>query len=732
MKTTSTIPTVILILLFRIAWSQDSIPGWAGHEIIPSADFYNTGKWTPNAVAGNSCSLTSTDSSLNMHWKIISGTDRWVQCYYSFGTPVSLDTISVFGIDIKGSSCDNDICHHNFTFKIKFENYAKHAWFVRTGEGGMLGINRWVENLFILKEGQDFEIADGFDWNNITVISLEVIPDPYNDTFEQDSGIVSFRNFKGANTNSWNSQNNFDSLSTDSVTMQEIKDKAAQFIAGRQASTGLLCNWIEDSTSNLYGQGLALKILTREGSWNNSTPTNNYAEAAKKLAHFLISEQDPEGFWPRSWNCNSGDVLHPYEYHDSSVWFGDFPWIIMGLNNYYRKSGDDSARLSVEKASVFLDSLIEGNGKLYTVNAVTGEEIEVSSTEAYAATIGALYELEDTVKAEKLIQYIHSNTWDSYYKYWKEQLYGDRVVLFANTWLALLLHDKGYKQEALNALTFVGKLLYTRGPGTPYGFDGIGPVATWFEGTLSYTMAGGAGSSELFNNMLLYKNSDGSVPHYNDNISNFNLIWAADWPSLDGTSWLYYNSAGFSPFHVFSTDTITENVNICEGEEYYGHSMSDTFYIKPVSIGNNFTVRKVQLYVNSAKLTTITDSICAGDSVLIAGKYEKTTGNYYDTLISSTNCDSIVKTILTVYNCTLPNTVTLESKVEIYPIPVKDIVNIDVQGRHVIKLYNNKGALLKETLSAKIDFSSYPEGIYFLHVIDSDNNILIKKIIHTR
>lgn len=39
----------------------------------------------------------------------------------------------------------------------------------------------------------------------------------------------------------------------------------------------------------------------------------------------------------------------------------------------------------------------------------------------------------------------------------------------------------------------------------------------------------------------------GTIRHYNDNVSVAG-IWAVDWSSLDGTSWLYFAASGKSPF----------------------------------------------------------------------------------------------------------------------------------------------------------------------------------------
>ena len=105
---------------------------------------------------------------------------------------------------------------------------------------------------------------------------------------------------------------------------------------------------------------------------------------------------------------------------------------------------------------------------------------------------------------------------------------------------------------ALDALSLIGKALYTKSAGEPYGLDGIVPLSVWYEGTLSYIAAKGPGSAVLFDNIKGYVNADGTVPHYSENLGAMAGIWAMDWSSLDGTAWLYFAASQSSPFDVVS------------------------------------------------------------------------------------------------------------------------------------------------------------------------------------
>ena len=190
--------------------------------------------------------------------------------------------------------------------------------------------------------------------------------------------------------------------------------------------------------------------------------------------------------------------------------------------------------------------------KLFTQNMITLELHEETSCEANAAVLLSLYESNENVLADLMWNNIMGFGWDNDLRIWKEWAGSSRIALFANTWLAPFLIEKGETQMALDSLSLAGKALYTHGPGEPGGLDGIIPLAVWYEGTLSYISARGPGSSFLFDNVINYINTDGTVCHYNDNFGAIGGVWAVDWHSLDGTSWLYFATSGISPFTVLT------------------------------------------------------------------------------------------------------------------------------------------------------------------------------------
>lgn len=532
---------VILSLLIGIclfSYGQSFSLGWSGNEIISKSLFTNTLKWNTGNSSGENCYVTTDSINVYLHWKFGAGNRaKWAICFQILDQPFALSDSDIVGIDIKGSECNPAR-----NVRIKFEDgtqQVSHIWH------GLASLNRWCDRLVVLKK----QFEGSMNWNQVKIITFEVSSDASSADTQSDSGTVVFRKLQMDNAANWHRTNTFESLK-DTSYLDTIKQQALQGILARQTSTGLFYTWREDKSSWLYGHGILLKVLTIEGIWQNSSPLNASAIAAEKLALFLANHQDTRGFWPRAWNSDNGTIRVNLE-SDGSIWMGDFPWIITGLVNYYSKTGDSRVLPAIQKARSFLYNLIDVNGKFYTMNMNTNVKYEVTSAEAYTAAIISVYELGDSLKAINMIDYISSKTWDTDLKYWKESIYSNRPVLFANTWMAQLMYLTHDYQKAYDALSFIGKAMNTKGPGKPEGMDGIGPVATWYEGTLTYICSNAPESQMLFDSIIKYRFDDGTIPAYNDNIGGKVDIWAVNWSSLDATLWLYFAATKSSPFNIY-------------------------------------------------------------------------------------------------------------------------------------------------------------------------------------
>jgi hypothetical protein len=533
---------ILPFLLFSCALSAQFFNfGWSGTELVPKATFLNPSNWTtnvPNAGLGDKSIVTSSVDTLKLNWTFGTGNRaKWSQCYIYLPQSISLANYDLFGFDLKGMPNNGYV-----GFELKFEDGTHQAvvhW------DGLAGLSRWAEKISVAKK--QFENTTLMDWSKIRVISLAVYAQASAQYINTDIGSVSIHNLVGTKMADWQRGTSREFINPNDFIL--IKENAIQAIISRQKSTGLLTTWTQDNSSWLYGQGLALKALCNEGTWSHGIANNGAAIAAEKLSVFLINHQQTEGYWPRAWNSVSGAITVLRE-ADGTVWMGDFPWIITGLQAYYKKSGDQRVIPSINKAMGFLKGLINPDGNFFTVNPQSGIKNEVSSCEAYAAALLCLSESGETALAGNMFSFISTHGWDSELRCWREATYSDRIVLFANTWMSHYNFQNGDTQKGLDALSLAGKVLYTHGNGELYGMDGIVPLAVWYEGTLTYIAAGGPGSIALFEELRTHINSDGMVSHYNENLGGMGGIWAVDWHSLDGTSWLYFTTAGKSPFDV--------------------------------------------------------------------------------------------------------------------------------------------------------------------------------------
>ena len=101
------------------------------------------------------------------------------------------------------------------------------------------------------------------------------------------------------------------------------------------------------------------------------------------------------------------------------------------------------------------------------------------------------------------------------------------------------------------------------------------------------------------------------------------------------------------PLHVCYGDSLLINGNY--------ESLSGTFYDTTVSVASCDSITVTNFMVDSLITNSVMASICNGDSLLVGGAYQSAAGNYVDTLSTSSGCDSLVTTTLTV-NTTLTST----------------------------------------------------------------------------
>jgi hypothetical protein len=110
--------------------------------------------------------------------------------------------------------------------------------------------------------------------------------------------------------------------------------------------------------------------------------------------------------------------------------------------------------------------------------------------------------------------------------------------------------------------------------------------------------------------------------------------------------------------HDCNADSISVTYEICQGDSLFAENNyqfnSGTYYDTLTSSFNCDSVIITHLIVHPTFQVPIYDTINYGDSILFAGIYQNSIGNYYDSLQTINNCDSIIELNLWVNN--LPQT----------------------------------------------------------------------------
>ena len=103
---------------------------------------------------------------------------------------------------------------------------------------------------------------------------------------------------------------------------------------------------------------------------------------------------------------------------------------------------------------------------------------------------------------------------------------------------------------------------------------------------------------------------------------------------------------------INSTNSSSQNTAICQGDSILlggGYQNTSGVYVDTLPNTNGCdSVISTTLTVNPAPIVAQNAEICTGDSILLGGSYQTTSGIYNDTLTAMGGCDSIIATTLTV------------------------------------------------------------------------------------
>lgn len=127
------------------------------------------------------------------------------------------------------------------------------------------------------------------------------------------------------------------------------------------------------------------------------------------------------------------------------------------------------------------------------------------------------------------------------------------------------------------------------------------------------------------------------------------------------TSGIYYDSDttvyGCDSIEAVMLTVMTENeyaydtVQLCVGDTIYlggAYQSASGTYVDTITGGSSDTILTTTLIVLPNSQTNVSAIICANDSMYVGGAYQSTTGEYFDTLQAANGCDSVVVTALAV------------------------------------------------------------------------------------
>ncbi len=535
----------------KIQWASDNAaavdtittncsPGWFGTVIINCEIRDN---WFVESDTGSNGSLTLVpgfiDNAVQLNWDI--GTGDWVQGKYIFPEPINLSNYDIFGVSFHGFNSTPNCVSLMFA--------DTHNVFYGCNLDEINSIDRWMKNIAVPRNlfnkfWNTTDEWDEIDWSNINRFFFVVKrPSPMEGG---GSGQLTIDHLQADRAQQWNRQDKFHTSTGDPNAAR----KAVDYILSQQNNdTGLFLSWKEEHPPKayLYDQALVLLVLTREGRWLNGNPTNNEALKADKLVYFLVNHQMDDGNWSRCWDPGTGKTISQDE------WVGDQAWMTFALQTYRLKRGNDSVDSIISNASGWLKERIDmSTGKV------------VNSTEGNVDVWWAMIKTGNIQEAERIEEYLPS-IWDNDLKYWQRGSNDPFVAIDCQTWLSHFARSPWINEEkkGMEALSFARRTLVTTDEnGTICGFDGMGPVSIWCDGTAQYIAAGGEDSQFFLDKLMSIQNPDGSLPGCPDEKTwESGFGWLSPWSGLAPTAWFYFAITGDPFTSIFDTPASSRSLD---------------------------------------------------------------------------------------------------------------------------------------------------------------------------
>jgi hypothetical protein len=458
-----------------------------------------------------------TGQAKELDYDLGTGNGNWIQIRCDFSPAVDLSAFDHFRFDWRGSAAGNSlevglVNPEGNIFARGYHHPTQRSW--------------WGQLVIPFRHLKPWTVDTTFDPSQVVAVFFSVVKDPVDDA--GGSGSLAIDNLGAFNAGAWIPPAGFERIPAHPVAAKA----AAEWIASRQRPTGLVDSWEEETAclSHLYDQALALIVFARQKMW---------AEADALVA-FLAAQQNADGSWFRTRDCDSGAVL------SAQLWEGDISWTVLALDRYLSLGGTHPQAADTRNDGAdWLVTRIGGDGCLV-----------IDHTEGTLDAWWALYLSGYTAQANSLRSCLLTHYWDGTAGRFKAgrgtdpaDLQRDWVPYLDNqTWGAPFLREIDERTDALRALTYAREtLLLPAQGGQVHGFDGQGgPWSMWNEGTGQYAAAGGPGAGDLVLELLAQQREDGAIPSSTDDFNGAG-VWTSRWHGLAPTAWLYFALTG-EPF----------------------------------------------------------------------------------------------------------------------------------------------------------------------------------------
>lgn len=340
-------------------------------------------------------------------------------------------------------------------------------------------------------------------------------------------------------------ENNFEN------TLKGEELEIYKWISHVQLSNGLLTSTEDSNFVSLYDNSLAALAFISVGEY----------EKAEHIFDYFNDQIDSE------FVLNGGGF---FQFRDSAgnngntIWLGDNAWLLIALNNYYQKTGNNKYTPLAQLLENWIRSLQDEDGGLWGGFREDGTQIH-KITEGIITAFNAVEGYDDFHKG--ILHYLKQERWNTNDKllvawpenethYYAMDLHSLGYLIFKNFPEEVLIKAERYKNTQVTS--YNGKEI------TGYCFDEDKDVI-WLEGTAQMALAFKEANLANEANGILQQlknaqmnnsaqlNSLGLPYATNEGTSyGSSLLWenASSTPAISSSIWYLFNVLNFSPLDL--------------------------------------------------------------------------------------------------------------------------------------------------------------------------------------